>query len=146
LTLDSTDHRIIDLLLADGRRSASEIGREVGLSPAAANRRIDRLETLGVIVGYRAVVDHALLGSGIEAFAEVRFQGATQVAKVDSAFAELPELVEAFTMAGDTDALLHLRVRDLSHLKDVIDKVRRSGDLVGTKTLIVLGRRPGPSR
>jgi Lrp/AsnC family transcriptional regulator, leucine-responsive regulatory protein len=143
--LDDTDHRIIELLLEDGRRSASEIGRRVNLSPAAAKRRIDRLESLGVIIGYRAVVDHAKLGSAIEAFAEVRFEGATQVDDIDRAFAALPELVEAFTIAGDTDALVRLRVTDLSHLKSVIDAIRRSGGIVGTKTLIVLGTTRGSS-
>jgi Lrp/AsnC family transcriptional regulator, leucine-responsive regulatory protein len=143
--LDHTDHRIIGLLLEDGRRSASEIGRHVNLSPAAAKRRIDRLESLGVIIGYRAIVDHAKLGGAIEAFAEVRFEGATQVDDIDRAFAALPELVEAFTMAGDTDALVRLRVADLSHLKSVIDEIRRSGGIVGTKTLIVLGTTTGSS-
>jgi DNA-binding Lrp family transcriptional regulator len=143
--LDHTDHRIIGLLLEDGRRSASEIGRHVSLSPAAAKRRIDRLESLGVIIGYRAIVDHAKLGGAIEAFAEVRFEGATQVDDIDRAFAALPELVEAFTMAGDTDALVRLRVADLSHLKSVIDEIRRSGGIVGTKTLIVLGTTTGSS-
>lgn len=143
--LDDTDHRIIELLLEDGRRSASETGRRVSLSPAAAKRRIDRLESLGVIIGYRAVVDHAKLGSAIEAFAEVRFEGATQVDDIDHAFVALPELVEAFTIAGDTDALVRLRVTDLSHLKSVIDAIRRSGGIVGTKTLIVLGTTRGLS-
>jgi len=137
--LDDVDRRIIDLLIEDGRRSASEIGRHVNLSPAAAKRRIDRLERLGVITGYRPVVDHAKLGNAIEAFVEVRFEGATQVADIDTAFAKLSELVEAFTIAGDPDALVRLRVADLDHLKRVIDQIRRRGGIVGTKTLIVLG-------
>ncbi len=140
---DTVDDAIIGQLLEDGRRSATEIGRRVGLSPAAAKRRIDRLERIGVISGYRATVDHARLGSTIEAFSEVRFEGGTQVGDIDRAFAGLPELVEAFTIAGDPDALVRLRVRDLDHLKRVIDTIRRSGRVTGTKTLIVLGVTPG---
>ena len=100
--------QIVSLLLEDGRRSATDIGRETGLSPAAAKRRIDRLERLEIILGYQAVVDHAKLGNGIEAFAELRFEGATQVDDIDRAFVGLPELVEGFTIAGDTDALVRL--------------------------------------
>ena len=51
--------------------------------------------------------------------------------------------VEAFTIAGDPDALIRLRVRDLDHLKRVVDTIRRSGRVTGTKTLIVLGVTPG---
>ncbi len=139
--LDATDDRILGLLAADARRSASEIGRRVDLSPAAAKRRIDRLEEAGVITGYTAVIDHSQLGATIEAFTELRFAGTTQVDDIESTLAEVPEVVEAFTTAGDPDALVRVRVRDLDHLKNVVDRIRRSGKVTGTKTLIVLGGR-----
>lgn len=137
--LDATDERILQLLEADGRLSASAIGREVGLSPAAAKRRIDRLEELRIVTGYRAVIDHAKLGWQIEAFVELRVDGSTHVDGITAAYADLPELVEGFTLAGDPDALIRLRVRDHAHLKEAIDRIRRSGGVTGTKTLIVLG-------
>lgn len=137
--LDPVDEQILQLLAADGRRSASEVGRHVSLSPAAAKRRIDRLEQIGVIRGYRAVLDHARLGSQIEAFVELRFAGATQVDDIEAVAADLPEVVEAFTTAGDPDALVRVRAADLDHLKRVVDRIRRSGKVTGTKTLIVLG-------
>lgn len=141
--LDDVDDRILALLLEDGRRSASDLGRQVGLSPAAAKRRIDRLEQLGVIAGYRAVLDHARLGSRIEAFVELRFAGATQVDDIEKTVAGMPEVVEAFTTAGDPDALVRVRATDLDHLKRVIDRIRRSGKVTGTKALIVLGTARG---
>lgn len=137
--LDPVDEQILELLVQDGRRSASEIGRQVGLSPAAAKRRIDRLEQLGVIAGYRAVLDHARLGSRIEAFVELRFAGTTQVDDIEAAVAGMREVVEAFTTAGDPDALVRVRAADLDHLKRVVDRIRRTGKVTGTKTLIVLG-------
>lgn len=140
---DGIDQQILELLVEDARRSASEIGRAVGLSPAASKRRIDRLEQLGLITGYTAVLDHEKLGSEIEAFVEVRFQGSTQVGNIDEAFRNLPELVESFTIAGDPDALVRLRVTDLDHLKGMIDRIRRTGRVAGTKTLIVLGSHRG---
>ena len=142
--LDATDQRILGLLVADARLSASEIGRRVGLSPAAAKRRIDRLEAEGVIIGYRAVLDHGTLDGTIEAFVELRFAGETQVDDIEST-ADIPEVIEAFTTAGDPDALARIRVHDLEHLKRVVDRIRRTGRVTGTKTLIVLGgtsRRP----
>jgi Lrp/AsnC family leucine-responsive transcriptional regulator len=143
VNLDATDEKILELLVADGRRSASEVGRLVGLSAAAAKRRIDRLENIGVITGYTATLDHQKLGSVIEAFAEVRFTIGAQVGDIDSAFSALPELVEAFTIAGDPDALVRLRVTDLDHLKSVIDRVRRVERVASTRTLVVLGTRRG---
>jgi DNA-binding Lrp family transcriptional regulator len=138
-TLDDIDHRIIALLAADGRCSASEIGRQIGLSPAATKRRIDRLERDGVIGGYRAVIDHARLGSHIEAFIELRFAGSTQVDDIEATVSGIAEVVEAFTTAGDPDALVRVRATDLDHLKRIVDRIRRTGKVTGTKTLIVLG-------
>lgn len=137
--LDDIDEEILALLVEDGRRSASDVGRAVGLSPAATKRRIDRLEQLGVIAGYRAVLDHARLGSQIEAFVELRFAGRTQVDDIEGTVAGMPEVVEAFTTAGDPDALVRVRATDLDHLKRIVDRIRRTGKVTGTKTLIVLG-------
>jgi Lrp/AsnC family transcriptional regulator, leucine-responsive regulatory protein len=145
--IDSCDERILELLVEDGRRSASEIGRHVNLSPAAAKRRIDRLERIGLIRGYTAVIDRTMLRVQLEAFSELRFAPGTQVDEIDAAVADLPELVESFTLAGDPDALVRLRVNDVEHLKRVIDRIRRgergSAKIIGTKTLIVLGGRTG---
>jgi len=142
--LDPTDDRIVDVLTEDARRSASEVGRLVGLSPPAAKRRIDRLEAIGLIRGYTVVLDHRLAGEQIEAFIELRFAPGTQVAEVDTAVSDLPEVVESFTLAGDPDALAHVRVRDLEHLKNVVDRIRRGRrggpKVLTTRTVIVLGR------
>ncbi len=79
------------------------------------------------------------MGASLEAFTELRFAGTTQVGDIDQAVAGLPEVVESFTISGDPDALVRLRVRDVEHLKLVIDRIRRTGIVTGTKTMIVLG-------
>ena len=144
LNLDKTDQQILDVLRADARRSASEVGRLVGLSPPAAKRRIDRLESSGLIRGYTIDVDSQQLGEQIEAFIELRFAPGMQVSDVDSAVVHLPELLQSYTLAGDPDALAHVRVTDLQHLKGVVDRIRRGRrggpTVIATRTMIVLGR------
>jgi Lrp/AsnC family leucine-responsive transcriptional regulator len=147
LSIDATDQAIIDALTCDARQSASQVGRIVGLSPPAAKRRIDRLEQIGLIRGYTVLLDHGMTGSQIEAFIELRFAPGTQVAEVDTAVTDLPEVEESFTLAGDPDALVRVRVRDLDHLKTVVDRIRRGRPggpgILTTRTVIVLGRTPG---
>jgi Lrp/AsnC family leucine-responsive transcriptional regulator len=136
--LDGTDREIIDLLLKDGRRTLADIGKTVSLSAPAVKRRLDRLEQEGVITGYTARVDHGKLGRTIEAFTELRFAGKTKVADIAGVASDLPEVEAVYTTAGDPDALVHLQVRDVEDLTRVIDLLRRSGRVTGTKTLIVL--------
>ena len=137
--LDSVDRRIIDLLVQDGRRSITNIAEQVNLSPAPVKRRIDHLERTGVIVGYTAILDHSRLGDSLEAFTELRFAGDTDVESITNAVIHLPEVIEVFTVAGDPDALVRIRVGSVRHLQQVIDSMRRSGNIIGTKTLMILG-------
>jgi Lrp/AsnC family transcriptional regulator, leucine-responsive regulatory protein len=146
IDLDAIDREIVDLLVKDGRRTLADIGKVVNLSPPAVKRRLHRLEQEKVIVGYTARVDHAKLGRGIEAFTELRFSGGTKVADIAGVASGLPEVDAVHTIAGDPDALVHVRVRDVADLTRVIDLLRRSGRVTGTKTLIVLGTEvPGRS-
>jgi len=138
LDLDGVDLEIVALLVEDGRRTLAELGKVVGLSAPAVKRRLDRLEQARVITGYTAEVDHAKLGRAIEAFVELRFGGKTKVADIAGVARGLPEVEAVYTIAGDPDALVHLRVRDVADLTRVIDLLRRSGRVTGTKTLIVL--------
>jgi Lrp/AsnC family leucine-responsive transcriptional regulator len=138
--LDGTDLDILRLLQEDARRSVADIAGRVALSAPAVKRRMDRLEQRGVITGYTVLVDHAALGRPLEAFCELRFSGNTPVDAIARIGEGVPEVQAVFTMAGDPDALVWIRVRDVSDLRRVIDLLRRSGKVTGTKTLMVLGR------
>lgn len=124
--IDATDIEIVELLREDGRRSLAEIAKSVSLSAPAVKRRVDRLEGSRVITGYTARVDHARLGRPIEAFTELRFAGKTKVADIAGIAEGLSEVDAIYTTAGDPDALVHLRVRDVADLTRVIDKLRRT--------------------
>ena len=137
--VDETDHRLLALLQEDGRRTYSEMAGVVGLSVAAVKRRVDRLREIGVITGFTVQVDHAKLGWGVEAFTELRYAGRTGVGEIVATASTVPEVQAIYTIAGDPDALVHVRVRDIPHLQTVIDTLRRAGTVTGTKTLMVLG-------
>jgi DNA-binding Lrp family transcriptional regulator len=136
--LDDIDLQIVALLRENARRTLGDIGRHVSLSAPAVKRRIDRLEAAGVITGYTVVVDDAKLGRPLEAFTELRFAGNTEVADIAGVARGLPEVQAVFTIAGDPDALVWIRVKDVKDLTRVIDLLRRSGRVTGTKTLMVL--------
>jgi DNA-binding Lrp family transcriptional regulator len=135
---DELDEKILEVLRADGRAALAEIGGAVGLSAPAVKRRIDRLERDGVITGYTVLVDATKLGHALEAFTEIRFAGATAVEDIAHIGRGMEEVKAVFTIAGDPDALIHLRVRDVGHLTETINRLRKSGTVTGTKTLMVL--------
>jgi Lrp/AsnC family leucine-responsive transcriptional regulator len=138
--VDDLDHRLLSLLHEDGRRTYSEMSTVVGLSVAAVKRRVDRLREIGVITGFTVQVDHAKLGWAVEAFTELRYAGTTRIGEILATASRVPEVQAVYTIAGDPDALVQMRVRDIAHLQEVIDGLRNSGRVTGTKTLMVLGR------
>lgn len=142
--VDAVDQSIIERLVDDARATFGDIGRAVGLSAPAVKRRIDRLEERGVIRGYTVVLDHTKTDRALEAFTELRFSGDARVDEIAAIGDGIPEVQAVFTMAGDPDALVWLRVRDVHDLKRVIDQLRGSGRVAGTKTMMVLGATTAP--
>jgi len=135
--LDDVDRQILAILRRNGRTPVTEIARAVRLSPAPVARRIERMETDGVIRGYCAIVDDQLSGA-LEAFTEIRLAGATETSELQEILKDLPEVQSFYTIAGDPDALVRLRVDDADHLQRVVNWIRRTGKVASTKTLIVL--------
>jgi Lrp/AsnC family leucine-responsive transcriptional regulator len=144
--VDATDVEIIELLRRDARRTFADIAERVALSAPAVKRRVDRLERDGFITGYTVRVDHAKLGQPLQAFTELRFAGNATVEEIAGIGGDIPEVQTIFTTAGDPDALAWIRVRDVEDLKRVIDLLRRSGRVTGTKTLMVLGTSTGAAQ
>jgi len=140
LQLDSLDHRIIASLVADARSSYAEIGAVVSLSAPAVKRRVDKLRAAGVIRGFTAVVDPAAVGWTTEAFVELFCAGRTTPAQIATATRRHAEVVAAYTVSGEADALVHLRAADIGHLEQALERLRAEPFITSTRSTIVLSR------
>ncbi len=140
LRMDAVDQRIIALLVADARTSYADIGIKVSLSAPAVKRRVDRLRSAGVIKGFTAVVDPAAVGWTTEAFVELYCTGRTTPAQLTVATRRHPEVVGAYTVSGQADALVHLRAADIAHLEQALERLRAEPFVTSTRSMVVLSR------
>ncbi|MBQ1018911.1 Lrp/AsnC family transcriptional regulator [Micromonospora sp. D93] len=140
MQIDAVDQRIIALLVADARASYADIGARVSLSAPAVKRRVDRLRATGVIRGFTAVVDPAAVGWTTEAFVELFCAGRTTPAQIGVAARRHPEVVGAYTVSGEADALVHLRAADIAHLEAALERLRAESFVTSTRSTIVLSR------
>ena len=112
--LDAIDRRILALLQKEGRISNAELADRVHLSPSACHRRVQRLEEVGVITGYVALLDARKLHRQTTVFVEITLSG--QADEVLEAFErgvrEIPDVLECHLMAGTADYLLKVVVED----------------------------------
>jgi Lrp/AsnC family leucine-responsive transcriptional regulator len=114
-SLDRIDKLILKGLQADGRKSVSELAREVHLTTSPCLDRVRRLEKEGYIRGYTALLNPHQLGARILAFVEVRIDRTTPelFQKFRAAVESLEEVVECHMVAGGFDYLIKIRVADM---------------------------------
>ena len=137
---DEIDRQIVALLVLDGRATYHAIGDAVGLSAPAAKRRVDRLVAEGTITGFTALVDPAAEGSTLEAFVELHCQGAITPESVLDIVRPHHQVIDAYTVSGTADALVHLRCTDVAELERTLERMRTDERVARTSTIIVLSR------
>ncbi len=126
--MDAIDEKILRALECNGRISNLQLAERVGLSPSACLRRVQALETGGVIKGYRAVLDRARLGTGVTIFVMVGLSGQLKrdALSFEEAMGEAPEVRECHNITGAVEYLLRVEVADLEAYK------RFHSDTLGT--------------
>ena len=125
MLLDKIDRKILAILQTDGRLSNLEVAERVNLSSSPCLRRIKRLEELGVIRQYVALLDPAKIGLGLLAYINVRLEkhsdgsvrggSASPRADFAASVGQWPEVMACHAMTGDMDYLLRVHVEDMDH-------------------------------
>jgi Lrp/AsnC family transcriptional regulator, leucine-responsive regulatory protein len=112
---DDLDSAILRVLEANGRATNFEVGESVGLSASAASRRIQALEEMGAIRGYRAVVDDRMLGRQMTVFVRVTLerQSASVLGAFEAAVRRIQGIASCHLMAGAYDYMLVAHVADM---------------------------------
>lgn len=148
--MDATDRRIVDLLRANARLSYAELARQVGLSAPSIHERVGKLESAGVILGYRADVLPEAIGLGVTALIGIVQQADTEIDDVVAAMRDLPEVESCYFLAGEESFLLKVRVGTMVELEQLIVRLNRIPGVARTRTTVALSTkwegRPQPVR
>jgi DNA-binding Lrp family transcriptional regulator len=136
--MDALDYKILDLLKLNSRTGYGDIGQVIGLSASAVKRRIDRLVASGIIRGFTIQLDPTLDGTVTEAFVELFCRGTVAPAELKRILSSVPEVVDAGTVTGSADAIVHMRSRDIPSLELALEKVRIAPNVDHTRSAIVL--------
>ncbi|WP_299724608.1 Lrp/AsnC ligand binding domain-containing protein [uncultured Tateyamaria sp.] len=126
--MDQFDQSILTALAEDGRMSITDLAARIGLSKSPTQARLRRLEAIGVIMGYRALLDPISLGLDHVAFVEVRLTDTREAAlkAFNAAVQNIPQIEQAHMIAGNFDYLLKVRTRDMAQYRAFL------GDVVST--------------
>ncbi len=113
-SIDATDARILSVLQRRGRISNADLSEEVNLSASACHRRVQRLEEIGVIRDYVALLDPRELGRQTVVFVEITLSGQADdiLDSFEREVRRIPDVLECHLMAGTADYLLKVVAAD----------------------------------
>jgi len=136
MSIDSINSKILKCLQKNARLSNAEIGRQVGISSPAVSERIRKMEDLGIIEGYTALVSPFEIGYQLKAIITLRaFMGKLKpfLEKVKS----FDEVINCYRITGDENIVMEVVLKNQKHLESFIDDLIIYGE---SKTQIVLSR------
>jgi Lrp/AsnC family transcriptional regulator, leucine-responsive regulatory protein len=118
--VDDLDLALLRALATDARQSQRSLARQVEMSPPAVADRLARLERSGAIRGYRVDVDWAALGYPVVVYLAVTAGPGMDLSEIIRAIQALPEAQDMSVVTGGLDLLVRLRVRDHTHLRELL--------------------------
>ncbi len=139
--LDKTDLQILKILQQNGRITNLQLSNEIGLSPAPTLERVRKLENLGYILSYHALVDEEKLGLGIKTFIQVSldFHQNNTIQTFLDQIQEIKEITECHHVTGQCDFLLKVYVKDIKAYEQLImQKISRITVVKTFQTMIIM--------
>ncbi|NED96517.1 Lrp/AsnC family transcriptional regulator [Phytoactinopolyspora alkaliphila] len=132
--LDTVNRKILTILQAEGRLTYAEVGRRVGLSPAAVTERVAKLEDEGLLTGYRAEINIQRLGYSVQAYIKV-FNEPPTFKSFESHARTLRHVLECHRVTGDASHLLRVVCEGVPELEVLLDDLMSYGR---TETLLLM--------
>jgi Lrp/AsnC family leucine-responsive transcriptional regulator len=135
--LDGTDLAIVAAISQDARATLAQLSDTVGLSVSAVQARLRRLETRGIIAGYRPILDAEAVGKPLSAFIEITPLHLDQPDDAPELLEHLTEIEGCYSIAGQASYMLFVRVASPRELERLIRDIRLAAS-VSTRTTVVL--------
>ncbi len=144
MPLSRYDRRILEILQQDGRLSNQELADRIGLSPSPCLRRVRALEQVGIIIGYRALLDAKKLGLTLMALIHISMDRHTpeRFDNFEAQVSALPEVMECLLITGqDADYQIKVVVRDMEAYQILLlNKITRIKGVTGVRSSFVMRR------
>jgi Lrp/AsnC family transcriptional regulator for asnA, asnC and gidA len=137
--VDELDLALLRALATDARQSQRALARKIEMSAPAVADRLARLERSGVIRGYRADIDWAALGFPVVVYLAITAGPGMELSEIIRAIGTLPEAEDMSVVTGRLDLLVRLRVRDHTHLRELLlTKIFQISGVQRTETFLSL--------
>ncbi len=135
---DKKDIKILDILQADGRSTASDIAKKVDLSIPAVGERIKKLTEKGLIKQFSAILDHKQIGLDLTAFVFIISEHSDHYNEFVEKTKETKAIVECHSITGGGSHILKVRVKNSQSLEDFLYEIQNWPGVSRTQSNVVL--------
>ena len=136
--IDASDRSILKILQKDGRASASYISDQIGLSIPAVSDRIKKMQDIGIIKGYEAIIDTKKIGCDVSAFITIVSESSAHFNDVIENAENSSEVVKCYTTTGSGSHILYVVTKNTSSLETLLRKIQSWPGVIRTITNLVL--------
>ena len=147
--LDEVDKVLVRELTRDARMPNNALAAKAGIAPSTCLGRVRALRESGVIRGFHADVDPAMVGRALQAMIAVRMQthARSRLQQFLRHLAGLPGVLNVFLLGGAHDFFVHVAVADSDALNEfVIGNLSGNPDVALTETNLIFQHAPGVAR
>ncbi len=135
--IDSTDIRILEALMADGRIAYSTLADEIGSSNTLVHQRVKKLKDQGLLKKPVFLVSPLHAGYDTTAIVLIIVRESSQIAEVIAALKSFPEVVNCMSIMGRYDLMVRIYAINNRHLQDIVhDKLQAIPGVEGTNTMV----------
>ena len=142
MELDKIDKKLLSLLQTDTKQTTKELSLLLNLSVTAVYERIKKMERLGIIQQYVALLNRSKINKGFVVFCHVKLVQHTReyIADFESEVVKLHEVLECFHVSGDYDYILKICVGNMEEYRDfMITKLTTLNHIGSTHSSFMIG-------
>jgi len=134
--LDRMDKEILRNVILRGREGIRALARELGKSPSTVSERLKRLERIGVIRGYTAIIDYSAIGYEVNAITLIQVEG-EKIEEIEEMLAKQPNVRGVFDITGEYDIALIISFKSVRDLDKFIKNLIRNPYIKRSMTSLI---------
>ena len=144
MILTPLDKKILNILFHDARIPLAEIAATLNEPASTVRGRLRRLESTGVIAGYRPVLNPKKLGYDVQAVVQMQRDTNGQIEAILPHLEDIPNVIHLVHPLGNIDGLITVWARNIDELAGIIGRINNIPGVIRTETLVVLNERTFP--
>jgi len=138
MTIDDIDRKILASLQQEGRKTASEIAKELNLTVPTITERIRKLQEGSVIKGFQAIVDPRSIGLDVTAIITVVSSSSDKYKNVIQKAKETDEVIQCFSTTGMGSLMLWVATKNSQTLEELLRTIQSWPNVTRTETQVIL--------